>query len=255
MNGDASVNVESNAYNGGTVTLSIRPEFGQEMRFSFFGDGGGLVNYQNIPLNSAGAGRILDGFATVLSMLGRQHAPPMPTNWQQPPKVIYAMRTCSLCGFRADMFCLDCKQAFCFQHTVVTREAWGYQCDSPDGHAFVPILQKGSNNPMKSTSPEQAQKEGTKFGRLMRSVFTVAPDVQFKDVSDLAQYFAMDVLGYRDGEIVIAWVQEFIAALMQTETPEELKEKFTVGDLTMEQFDKLITRAIAAPKPPEGAEN
>lgn len=107
---------------------------------------------------------------------------------------------------------------------------------------------------MKASNPEQALKEGKKFGKLLTLLFQKQPDLQFENVSDFAQYFAIDVLGYRDAEIANAWTRGFISVLMKTPTTEELSDQYSQGAISIEDFQRLIRKAIQAPSPPEGSD-
>lgn len=160
------------------------------------------------------------------------------------------MRTCNLCGFRADLYCLDCHQFWCFQHVVVLRDAWGYRCQvSADNHAFVPIIQEESENPLKATNPDMARKEGRKFATLLGKVFVKQPDQDFESVSELAQYLSIDVMGYRDAEIANAYVRGFVAAMTASQTPDELSEQYAQGQISLDMLTRAIQKAIQAPRP------
>lgn len=102
---------------------------------------------------------------------------------------------------------------------------------------------------MKASNPEQALREGRKFGTLMTQLFQKQPDLKFEAVSDFAQYFAIDVLGYRDAEIANAWTRGFISILMQTPTTDELSNQYAGGQISLEDFQRLIRKAIQAPPP------
>lgn len=101
---------------------------------------------------------------------------------------------------------------------------------------------------MKATNPEQAVREGRKFGVLLSKLFIKQPDVKFEDVSAFAQYFSIDVMGYRDAEIANAYTQGFIAAIMETYTPDELSQQYSGGAISLEQFEQAIRKAIQAPR-------
>lgn len=111
---------------------------------------------------------------------------------------------------------------------------------------------------MKATSAEQALKEGKKFALLLEKLFQKQETLVFEDVSDFAQYFAIDVMGYRDAEIANAWTRGFISVLMKTPTTSELADDYATGKMELEQFQRLLTRALQAPparQDDEGGQN
>lgn len=141
------------------------------------------------------------------------------------------MRLCGLCQFRADMICLECHEFYCWRHVLATRDAFGYRCtaNSVQNHTFVPFYQEQGEPIVKATNPKDAKTEGTRFARLLARVFRRDNNASHQDITDLAQFLCMDVLGHRDGEIVIAWVGGFAYGITtpalkepQGVTPEDL---------------------------------
>lgn len=160
------------------------------------------------------------------------------------------MRNCIFCGSLANFYCLDCNAFSCFEDVNISRAAWKYPCQGRvEGHAFVPIIQVESSTPiMKAANPEMAVKEGRKFGVLLGKIFVKQLDLEFANVSALAQYIAIDVLGYRDAEVANAYTQGFISAIMETPTPDELSGQYATGAISLEDFQRLIQKALQAPK-------
>ncbi len=101
---------------------------------------------------------------------------------------------------------------------------------------------------MRATKPSEAKKEGQRFGRLLSKIFEKRLDVRFEDASDLAQYVAIELLQYRDAEIANAYTAGFIAAITETQTPEELKEQYSLGLLSTEELGRAISRALKNPR-------
>lgn len=161
------------------------------------------------------------------------------------------VRECIYCQKTSDFYCLACNIFVCFDDVVLSRRTWEYPpcVNRALGHVFVPIIQRGKGyRIMKATTIDQAKKEGKQFATLLGGLFQKQVDIQFEAVSDFAQYFAIDVLGYRDAEIANAWTRGFISAFMKTPTSDELSEQYQNGMISLQQFEQMIRRAIAAPQ-------
>ena len=154
------------------------------------------------------------------------------------------MRTCLFCG-EPTRFCCDqdTEQAACESCIPKIRAAVGgmrYSTFSPCPEKPAERLereyqarqkQKAENRiiwadaqiekrdeEMKAQNMKQAQQEGHDFALLFKAM--IVETRHFETVSDFAQYFSVNVLGYTSAELANPWTKGFISAWLEQPKPE-----------------------------------
>lgn len=158
-----------------------------------------------------------------------------------------AVHQCQMCENEGEFACLACQVCACFKCLFITRYIYNVRCLGGK-HMFVALVPERGYRIVKATNAEDAKKEGRKFAYLMCRIFQRNLDVPYEDMSEFVQYFAMEILGYRDAEIFRAWVSGAMPIFLDVKTPEELGDEYAAGNMTFEQFQKLLVKSLQPPK-------
>lgn len=164
-----------------------------------------------------------------------------------------SVHQCRTCLNEAEFACLVCNTCACFSCLFMTRYTYNAPC-SGGKHMFVALVPERSYRIVKATNAVEAKAEGRKFAYLMCRIFQRNLDVPYEDISEFVQYVAMELLGYRDAEIFRAWVSGAMPIFLDIKTPEELGKEYAAGNMTFEQFQTLLVKALQPPKTREDSE-